>query len=340
MKISTSEYVSLGHPDKTADYISEYIFDRYLEKDKNTRYAVEVQIKGNWVSLAGEIKSKHKFTKEERAQFVKNAIKEIGYTNEYAKIWGSENTINADCIEVTEHLSEQSDDIAIGVNNYGWGDQGIFWGMATSDEKHNYLPLDYWYAKYIWNKLYDDRIGGLDIKTQITIQDNVVTDVIVAIPSKKPQDEIYKNVKQIVDEIIMSDNYKLTVNGTGKYIMHSAIADCGTTGRKLVVDFYGGNCRIGGGSPWTKDPTKADLTLNLYARHIAKEYIKTHKQQICYVSINCCIGKDDLLICIYDEHNILLKQYNEKASPQKIIDLLKLKDISYTKLCKYGLIYG
>lgn len=121
--LKTSEWVSTGHPDKMADFISSYLLDRYLEKDPMTRYAVEVQIKGLWVTLGGEVTSKANFTGEDIAAFVRAAVNQIGYTSVYQKRWGKENTICGDDIVVTPHISLQSADIAQGVNNDGWGDQ-------------------------------------------------------------------------------------------------------------------------------------------------------------------------------------------------------------------------
>ena len=161
----TSEYVTLGHPDRTADYISEYILDRYVEKDPDTRYAVEVQIKDNWVSLVGEVTSKAEFTDAERAEFVRRAIAEVGYTPEYAAKWPAGCALDSSKVEVAQHISRQSQDIAAGVDAGGWGDQGIFWGMAAPDKDHDYMPLDHWYAKKIGDFLYEKRFGGLDIKT-------------------------------------------------------------------------------------------------------------------------------------------------------------------------------
>lgn len=108
----TSEYVSIGHPDKIADYISEWVLDRYLEKDKDTRFALEVQIKDNWVSLAGEVTSRAKFTEEQIAQFARDAVADIGYTHDYAEKWPAGSALDASKLEVVQHISQQSPDIA------------------------------------------------------------------------------------------------------------------------------------------------------------------------------------------------------------------------------------
>ena len=115
------------------------------------------------------------------------------------------------------------------------------------------------------------------------------------------------------------------------------MGDCGTTGRKLAVDFYGGNCRIGGGNPWTKDPTKADLTLNLYARKMALEYLKSNNLDECHVQIECCIGRKDITIQYYDGHMNLLETSYENKPNNEIIDELGLRSNVYSKLARNGL---
>jgi S-adenosylmethionine synthetase len=269
----TSEWVSLGHPDKMADYISSFILDRYLERDPLTRYALEVQIKDNFVTLGGEITSQANFTEDELALFVKIAVAQIGYTKCYQNIWGAENTICDQDLVVTHHIGQQSPDIAQGVDNSGWGDQGIFWGMAVNDPATNFMPKDHYLARKIGQQLYDIKYAGLDIKTQVTLFDDEPEEIVVALPMlpKHSEQDVANAVQFCCNG---KTNYKLVVNGTGKFVKHGPIGDCGTTGRKLAVDFYGGNCRIGGGSPWTKDGSKADLTLNLLSNrwfHVWRE---------------------------------------------------------------------
>lgn len=261
----TSEWVSLGHPDKMADFISCYILDRYLEQDPMTRYALEVMIKDNIVTLGGEITSKAQYSAEDIAAFVRVAVNQIGYTRAYQLFWGEENAISGNNVLVAEHISQQSPDIAQGVNKSGWGDQGIFWGMATNTPETDYMPKDWWLARKIGKHLYDTRYAGIDIKTQVTLKDDRIDEIVVAVPMN------HRHFDTDIAAAVAfccngSREYKLHVNGTGRYVKHGPIGDCGITGRKLAVDFYGGNCRIGGGSPWTKDGTKADLSLNLLAR--------------------------------------------------------------------------
>ena len=195
MRINCSQYVSLGHPDKVADYISQYILDRYIEKDSYTRYALQVQIKDNFVTLGGEITSKYNFSKEELELFVKEAIKQIGYTAAYQKRWGKQNTISCEDIIVQQHISQQSNDIAIGVAN-GWGDQGIMFGLAINSPQTDYMPKDIYLARKIGKHLFDTKYAGLDIKTQVTLYNNEVKEVIVAIPM------LYKHNKTDIQNIV------------------------------------------------------------------------------------------------------------------------------------------
>jgi S-adenosylmethionine synthetase len=342
-----SEYVSVGHPDKVADYISEYILDWFLGYDPDVRYALEVQIKDNHVTLAGEITTNVQMPSNmEWRALVLAALGKIGYTNEYCKKWGKENTIDPMQLTVDVHIGAQSPDISQGVDNDGWGDQGIFWGMATRETRWG-LPLDYSLAKELCRDLYeaanvDKAPWGLDIKTQVVLDDNNnLQKVIVAAPCRE---ENYKELRRYV-EIKVDQMPKdgeaqpeIIVNGTGAYIKHASVGDCGTTGRKLVVDFYGGNCRIGGGCPWTKDPTKADLSLNLYARKLAVDYLDTHKDvDTVYVSIGCCIGKSAIDVTIYDKQNNILESMTYVKKPKDVINELELKEPMYAEMCMYGL---
>lgn len=328
-----SEFVSLGHPDKIADYISQYILDRYIEKDPTTRYAVEVQIKNRIVTLGGEISSNQSFAADELANFVREAVNEIGYTREYMEKWGEENTICGDVLEITSLISQQSNDIAQGLN--GWGDQGIFFGHCEYNPQGCGMPLDHEIAKRLCKELFDSNIGGLDIKTQIVMDGINVEKVIVAIPLEDEDLWRKKKVEAIVRDIVVGD-YTLIINGTGRYVSHASIADCGTTGRKLAVDFYGGNCKLGGGSPWTKDGSKADLTLNLVARSLAKEYASKYECDIT-VALACCIGKQEVDYTVQDKHNNILDAGVIILSPQELRHKMKLDTPIYASMCRWGL---
>lgn len=337
IKISTmirfSEYVSLGHPDKIADYISQYLLDRYIEIDPDTRYAVEVQIKDNKVTLGGEVSSQVCFSDKVITDYVRAAVNEIGYTREYMKKWGAENTICGDILEVSSLIHQQSPDIAQGLS--GWGDQGIFFGMASYDKQTCGMPYDHTLAKRLCKALFESGIGGLDIKTQVIMDGNRVKKVIVAIPLM-PDTPIRVVKKFVRSKLRGLHRYKLIVNGTGRYVQHSSIADCGTTGRKLAVDFYGGNCRIGGGSPWTKDASKADLTLNLAARRLAKNYAMKYQCDV-FVSLACCIGKKQVDMLVTDAANNVIMQGEVDIDPAELRKAYHLDTPIYASMCKWGL---
>ena len=351
MIFRTSEWVSPGHPDKVADGISEYILDKLLAVDPDVRYALEVQIKGSQVSLAGEITTKADVVEGDYQHWVKEAVNTIGYTKQYQSKWGEENTICGDDLMVICNIQKQSSEIACGVDNNGWGDQGIFTGYAELGND-NYMPMDKDLAREIGMKLYknakENGIGGLDIKTQVTLNKDKMEQLIVAIPVK--DDFELEEIKSMITfwlEVEKGINYlpddHIIVNGTGIYKQHGPIADCGTTGRKLAVDFYGNNAPIGGGCPWTKDGSKADLALNLYAREKALQGLLKEPEiyhhtiyQLC-----CCIGQTKSFgtFKAYDENGKLLRTWSEQLDikQNELIERYKLKEPIYFDLCKNGL---
>lgn len=350
----TSEYVSLGHPDKIADYISEKLLDHYLVNDPNVRYAVEVQVKNNVVNLAGEVSSTYNPDYTTICNVVRESLNDIGYTQEYADKWDNV-CINPLKLEVYEYIHQQSPDISVGVDREGWGDQGIFFGYAVNNFRTNYMPEDYYMAQYLGKHLYTSvkngvlENAGLDIKTQITLENsygtNYLKQVIVAIPllddNKLPViEQVNECLSLFKDRGLFNSNtsdYTLIINGTGTYKIHSSVGDCGTTGRKLAVDFYGGNCRIGGGSPWTKDGTKADLTLNLFARHLALTSVFEYSTcRDIEVQISCCIGQKGILVNRLKD-GVLLDSYTSEVPTSELITMFRLKEPIFTELCREGL---
>lgn len=340
-----SEYVSPGHPDKVADYISEYILDRYIEKDPNVRYAVEVMVKGLHVYLAGEVTSTVKFSSSQILKFVKEALIEIGYTMEYAEKWGLDHTINPEGITVEVNITTQSPEIGQGVDNRGWGDQGIFFGYADVDGDEYMMPKSHALAKSLCHKLYtqakEQGIGGLDIKTEIILEEHDWIEKIIAAVPCRTQEE-YEVIKQSIedwyDEVEVDLPFYPTIilNGTGNYTMHGPIADCGVTGRKLAVDFYGGEFQVGGGAPWTKDGSKADLTLNLYARKLAIKYAKRYNTSV-KVSLACCIGKDIVNVSVNTPCGDEIESGVLTLTPAALKTELGLDKPIYTSLCTFGL---
>jgi S-adenosylmethionine synthetase len=294
----TSEWASLGHPDKMADYISQYVLDRYFEDDADARYAIEVMVKDNTVILAGEVAARRTASMSAIDSWVREAVAEVGYNAEYKGKWGNY-AVCADDLIVECMFRNQSPDIAAGVDSGGWGDQGIFWGMATSNPRTSRMPEDIYLARAVGQALYESGVCGLDVKTLVSMDGYYdVARLVVAAPVL--DDEAECAVRALAVDVCKAEGFgepkELVVNGTGEYTYHSSIADCGVTGRKLVADLYGGNCETGGGSPWTKDWTKADLTLNLYARKMAVERIGGYAAEKPWLEavkckLSCCIGR-------------------------------------------------
>ena len=328
----TAEAVSLGHPDKISDYISSYILDRMIEQDSTVKYAVEVMIKDNTVILGGEIKGN--VSLEDVNQYVVEAISDIGYTKDYSKIWG-DCAINPDKIKVINMIGQQSSEINQGVEQDGWGDQGVFVGYACQGEGN--INKELYLARKLNKALYEKALKsqnlGLDIKTQITLNDDKIETAIVAIPMIKQED-----LTDFVIEVLGEKPQNIIINATGSYTYHSSIADCGITGRKLACDFYSTACPIGGGSPWTKDGTKADLTLNIYARQLALEYLKDNDE--CFVYLSSCIGRCELpsgLIKIIKDGQTVTTDFFCHDKPSTIIKKMSLDKPIYAKLCRDGI---
>lgn len=340
-----SEYVSPGHPDKVADYISEYILDRYLEKDPNVRYAVEVMIKGFSVYIAGEVTSTVDLRRN-MLQYVKEALNDIGYTLEYAQKWGLDHVINSEGVIVYTNITSQSPEIGQGVDNDGWGDQGIFFGYADPNEEYM-TPRSHSLAKDLCHMLYtqakNDGIGGIDIKTEIILdEDGRIEKIIAAVPCRNYDEHFsvresiwqwYISVAKTNPPIIPPE---IILNGTGNYVMHGPVADCGITGRKLVVDFYGGELHVGGGSPWTKDGSKADLTLNLFAREMARKYAKEQNQPV-KVSVACCIGRSEIDYVVETTCGEEITDGKMNVTPKELIKQYDLNKPIFASMCTFGL---
>ena len=330
----TAEFVSLGHPDKTSDYISSYILDRMIEQDPKVKYAVEVMLKDNNVILGGEIKGNVDLSN--LRDYVLQALAEVGYTQEYAKVWG-EYAIEPDKIKITNLIGQQSADINQGVEQNGWGDQGVFVGYACKGEGE--INHELFLARKLNDALYKmakvDHRFGLDIKTQITLDDNGnIETAIAAVPMLEDID-----LTNFIIETLGEKPKNIIVNGTGRYTYHSSIADCGITGRKLAVDFYSTACPIGGGSPWTKDGSKADVTLNMYARKLAVENLKDNDE--CFVYLSSCIGRSALpsatVKCIKGD-KITTACLNVNKTPSELINELGLNKPVFADLCEHSFV--
>ena len=333
--IRTAEFVSLGHPDKIADYISSYILDCYIKHDASVHYAVEVMIKDNTIVLGGEICSNFEINNYE--PYVKQALREIGYDEHYASIWGNK-AIEIDKVKVINLIGKQSCEIAKGVENDGWGDQGVFVGYACQGEK--FISRELYLAQKLNNALYDKakktKNLGLDIKTQITVDGENVKTAIVAIPMLQEE-----NLTDFICNALGTKPQHLIINAAGNYTQHSSIADCGVTGRKLACDFYSTACAIGGGSPWTKDGSKADLTLNLFARRLAVKKLSDNDEVWVYLS--SCIGKNELISAVLKTrkgNKITETNIEIQTKPTELIRQLGLDKPVFANMCRQGFIYS
>lgn len=350
-----SEWVSPGHPDKVADFIVSYLLDRYMERDPKVRYAMECQVKDGFVTLGGEVTSSCVMDGDEMRRHVRDAVCAIGYTPGYAAMWGAENCIDPDAIDLVAHVGAQSPDIAQGVDDGGWGDQGIFWGMSAGTEETALMPKDHYVARRIGMALYEAAKDcgttklGLDVKTQVAVTDGRVREVVVAVPTTDPEwASCY--VADIADTVVMGlerdegcvSDFTLTVNGTGAYVRHASAGDCGTTGRKLAVDFYGGNCPIGGGCPWGKDCTKADVTLNAYARKLA--VVRRREDGLdgdVLCAIDCCIGRREIGITYRSSGSGVEIGRETRSMPARAVAAeLGLDRPVYAGRCLEGQFYG
>ena len=351
---SSSEFVSQGHPDRTCDSIASYIIDRYLEKDPKTRFALEVQMKDQVCNLAGEITSRWTPIKSQIEDMVREAIKKVGYTSEYAAKWPEGATLVADKVVVNNFIGQQSPNIAQGVDREGWGDQGCFMGMATNEKEYGYMPRDKYFANVIGTLLYKAALSGkanigLDIKVLVSIKDeHTIEQVVVAAPITEANEIGAKSfIKGAVDGLLERHGYRLNeliVNGTGSYVIHSTVGDAGVVGRKLAVDFYGLNCPIGGGTTWGKDGTKADVTLNLYARYRSLKTMLENKGvfQKVFTKIGCCIGQSKCLLSQEDQNHKVFNEETFDIIPSETTKLFGLDGSvpgMFWTLCENGLFH-
>lgn len=300
----TSESVSMGHPDKLADRISDSVLDALLEQDPMSRVACETLVTTGLALIAGEITTKANVN---FAKTVRNAIREVGYTDDE---WG----IAADTCNVMIALDEQSPDIAMGVNSdaaagkdIGAGDQGLMFGFACNDTTE-LMPMPIALSHRITNRLTEARFSKEvnwlrpDSKSQVTIEYDgfkpVRIDTVVVSTQHAPEvtnDEIRKFV---INEVILKclppelvkGEIKYHINPTGKFVVGGPHGDCGLTGRKIIVDTYGGWGRHGGGAFSGKDPTKVDRSAAYMARHVAKCLVAAGAVDRCEVQLAYAIG--------------------------------------------------
>ncbi len=351
----TSESVSEGHPDKVCDAISDGILDAILDKDPNARVACETFVTTGLVLVGGEVTTDAYI---EVPDIVRATIKKIGYTS-------SEFKFDSESCSVLNALHSQSPDIAMGVDTGGAGDQGMMFGYAC-DQTPEFMPMPIMYAHKLVKKLADIRKGynGVmpylrpDAKTQVTIEydDNknpVRVDAIVvstqhdadASQKKIKEDVIEQVIKKVIPADFFDDKTKVFVNPTGRFEIGGPHGDSGLTGRKIIVDTYGGWAPHGGGAFSGKDPSKVDRSATYAARHIAKNIVASGLAKECLVQVAYAIGvaepvsifvdsKGTGVIPDFEISKIISKEVD--LTPKGIIERLNLRRPIYQKTAAYG----
>jgi hypothetical protein len=361
----TSESVTEGHPDKIADQISDAILDDILSKDPNGRVACETIVTTGQVHIFGEISTT---ARVDIPKIVRQTIKEIGYTN-------ARFGLDYETCGILVSLDEQSPDIALGVNrslesrekndadyDIGAGDQGMMFGYACN-ETPEYLPLPIALAHRLSRRLAEVRKTGElpyirpDGKTQVTVEyDNgkpVRVDTIVISTQHNPevdqetihQDMINHVIKAVIPEEFIDNGTKYLINPTGRFVIGGPQGDAGLTGRKIIVDTYGGMARHGGGAFSGKDPTKVDRSAAYAARYVAKNIVAAGLADKCEIQLAYAIGVAQPVSILVDtfgtgklpeEDIVALIEKNFELRPAGIIDMLNLKQPIYKKTAAYG----
>ena len=363
-RLFTSESVTEGHPDKVCDLIADSILDAMIEQDPNSRVACEVCANNNFVLVMGEVTTNAKVDIE---KIVRETIKEIGYTKE-------EYGFNYETCEIKIMLKKQSSDIAMGVNKSkeekdgenlgeGAGDQGIIFGYACN-ETENYMPFPIYYAHKLAKKLAEVRKNGEikylrpDGKTQVTVEygeDGKVkrVDAIVISAQHDPDVEQERLKNDIMEKVIkttipaefLDDQTRYFINPTGRFVIGGPAGDSGLTGRKIIVDTYGGYAPHGGGAFSGKDPTKVDRSAAYMARKIAKDIVKSGLADKCQIELAYAIGVAkpvSILVETFGTNKIpeedIVKKINDEydLTPKGIIRSLDLRKPIYKHTTNYG----
>ena len=300
--IFTSESVSEGHPDKVCDRISDAIVDAFLARDPISRTAVETVATTDYVGLIGEIRSEGNLTDAEIKDITREAIRKIGYEQE---------GFNWKTVQIDNRLHAQSADIAQGVDSgenkdEGAGDQGIMFGFACT-ETPNFMPAPIYYSHAILRDLAEGRHSGAfkdlrpDMKSQVTLEyrdGKPVRAKSIVVSTQHAEDAKQEDIRELVraraEKILpagwMCDDSELYVNPTGRFVIGGPVGDSGLTGRKIIVDTYGGSAPHGGGAFSGKDPTKVDRSAAYAARYIAKNIVAAGYAERCLIQLSYAIG--------------------------------------------------
>jgi len=354
----TSESVGSGHPDKVCDQISDAVLDEVLRSDPKGRVACETLVSAGLVIVGGEITTT---TFVDVQRLVRRVLTEIGYTHHKYGFC-------AETCSVLSAINSQSPDIAQGVDTGGAGDQGIMIGYAC-DETPELMPLPIMLAHRLVKKVEESRTSeklaylGPDCKSQVTVEynngkpvrvDTVVlacqhTEEILDKTGKKITDKARQEIIKIIAEPIVGNltdkDTKYYVNQTGKFVVGGPQSDTGVTGRKIVVDTYGGVVSHGGGAFSGKDPTKVDRSATYMARYVAKNIVSAQLAKKCWIQLGYCIGKAEPVSIAIDTYGtgkisqqelVDLVRKNFDLTPRGIIQELKLLTPLYQKTACYG----
>ena len=355
----TSESVTEGHPDKICDNISDAFLDEYLRQDPNSRVAVETMVTTDFVAVSGEVTTKADFDKKAQEELVRKTIREIGYDNK-------DLMFDADTCQVNLLLHSQSPDISQGVTateekEQGAGDQGLMFGYATN-ESEEVMPLPILLAHKLIQKLSQVRRDKTlpwvrpDGKSQVSVryEDDKPTKIETVVISTQHAPEISQEEisSEIIDKVIKpvlgnlwNDQIKIHINPTGKFVIGGPHGDAGLTGRKIIVDTYGGFGRHGGGAFSGKDPSKVDRSACYMCRYIAKNLVAAGLADRCEVQLAYAIGVAEpvsLYVNTFGTNKIPENQIedivrkNFDMKPSGIISQLDLKRPIYKKTAAYG----
>jgi len=349
----TSESVTEGHPDKIADQISDAILDACLSEDPNSRVACETLTCTGLVVIAGEITTK---AYVDFQTLVRGVVQSIGYDN---AVYGFDSNTCA----VISSINKQSGDIAMGVDTGGAGDQGMMFGFAVN-ETEELMPTPIALAHKLTQRLTEARKNGLcpylrpDGKSQVTVEYDAngkplrVDAVVISsqhaetISTEELREDILKHVIQaVIPSKLLDADSKYHINPTGRFVIGGPMGDTGLTGRKIIVDTYGGMGRHGGGAFSGKDPTKVDRSAAYMARHIAKNIVAAKLADKCEVQLAYAIGVAEPVSVLVEtfgtakvDPSILpdLIRANFKLTPKGIIESLNLRRPIYRKTAAYG----
>jgi S-adenosylmethionine synthetase len=354
----TSESVSEGHPDKVCDQISDSILDLYLSKDPVARVAVETLVTTDLVVVSGEVRSASEISKELIEKTIRSTVREIGY---------EQDGFHWEKMEVKILLHEQSSDIAMGVDSdgnlkdEGAGDQGIMFGYACN-ETSELMPAPIFYSHKILKLLSEKRHAGLidgilpDSKSQVTMvyENNKpikVDSIVVSTQHTEncSQDEISQIVKKVINESLpselLNDETSYIINPTGNFVIGGPVGDTGLTGRKIIVDTYGGSAPHGGGAFSGKDPTKVDRSAAYISRYLAKNIVAAGISDKCTIQLSYAIGLSKPLSIYADlgdkgsiSEDSLVKFLSDLVdlTPRGIRERLGLNKPIYKKTASYG----